>query len=79
MTNYYVTKNPNGSWNAKKQGGTRASSISLTQKEAESQAKQFCASSGGEEVRIQGRDGKFRDSNTTPPGNDPCPPKDTVY
>ncbi|WP_232425744.1 DUF2188 domain-containing protein [Mycobacterium sp. JS623] len=31
--------------------------------------------SGGGEVRVHGRDGKIRDSNTVDPGNDPFPPK----
>lgn len=76
MTNYYVTKNPNGTWNAKKEHAERASTISNTQSEAEKNAKVFSTNSGGGEVRIQGRDYKFRDSDTISPGNDPNPPKD---
>lgn len=34
---------------------------------------------GGGEVRIHGRDGKIRDSDTVPPGRDPHPPKDTRH
>ena len=79
MANYYVTKNPDGTWNAKKERAERASSISDTQSEAEKEAKAFSANTGGGEVRIQGEDYKFRDSDTVPPGNDPNPPKDKKY
>lgn len=79
MANYYVTKNPDGTWNAKKEHAERASSISDTQSEAEKDAKAFSTNTGGGEVRIQGRDYKFRDSDTVSPGNDPNPPKDTKH
>jgi len=32
---------------------------------------------GGGEVRIHGRDGQIRDSDTVGDGNDPNPPRDT--
>ncbi|MDX2082654.1 MAG: DUF2188 domain-containing protein [Rickettsiales bacterium] len=79
MTNYYVTQGQNGGWNAKKEGAERASGNYETQKEAEKAAKNFCHNSGGGEVRIQGRDGKFRDSDTVKPGNDPVPPHDKKH
>lgn len=77
MANYHVTKNPDGGWDAKKAGGQRSSGNYDTQKEAEKAAKEFSKNSGGGEVRIHGVDGKIRDSDTVPPGNDPHPPKDT--
>jgi len=79
MANYNVVKNPQGGWDAKQDKASRASSHSNTQKEAEKDAKRFSANSGGGEVRIQGRDGKFRDSDTVPPGRDPNPPKDKKH
>jgi hypothetical protein len=79
MTNYSVVKNPEGGWDTKKDGASKASSHSDTQQEAEANAKQFAANSGGGEVRIHGLDGKIRDSDTVAPGNDPNPPKDTKY
>lgn len=79
MANYYVTRNSDGSWNAKKQSANRASSISETQYQAERDAKEFSSNSGGGEVRIQDRHGKFRDSDTVAPANDPNPPKDTRH
>lgn len=79
MANYYVTKNQNGTWNAKREYANQVSSISDTQLEAERVAKEFSSHSGGGEVRIQGRDGRFRDSDTVAPGNDPYPPKDKKH
>ena len=74
----YVVKHPDG-WAVKKGGSSRASDVSRTQAEAESRAKEIVGNLGGGEVRIQGRDGKFRDSDTVAPGNDPFPPRDTKH
>lgn len=79
MANYYVTRNQNGTWNAKREHADRSSSISETQREAEADAKEFSSNSGGGEVRIQGLDNKFRDSDTVFPGNDPSSIKDTKH
>ena len=78
MANYYVTINPDGTWNSKREHSERASGVFETQIKAERQSKEFSANSGGGEVRIQGRNGRFRDSDTVP-GNDPNPPKDRKY
>lgn len=78
--NYHVSKNKTKKiWQVKKEGADRVSAKVGTQKEAERLAKQFCSKSGGGEVRIHGLDGKIRDSDTVPPGNDPCPPKDKKF
>jgi hypothetical protein len=80
MPNYHVTRDKeDNSWNVKKAGAGRISANANTQQEAEALAKQFCSNAGGGEVRIHGRDGKIRDSDTVPPGNDPNPPKDKKY
>lgn len=76
MSNYHVTKRKDGNWQAKKAGATKAATVAKTQKEAEVIAKNILGKSGGGEVRIHGRDGRIRDSDTVAPGNDPCPPKD---
>lgn len=78
MTNYHVLKKGN-QWGVKKEGAGKVSGMFPTQKEAEKAAKQFSANSAGGEVRIHGVDGKIRDSDTVPPGNDPNPPKDKVH
>jgi hypothetical protein len=74
----YVTKHPDG-WAVKKPGADRASSVHGTQKEAESRAKGIVGNLGGGEVRTQNRQGKWRDSDTVAPGNDPCPPRDRKH
>lgn len=79
MTNYHVSKHPDGGWQAKKEGVNKAAGIFDTQRKAEKAAKGFSANSGGGEVRIHGLDGKIRDSDTIKPAIDPYPPKDKVY
>ncbi|WP_370307602.1 DUF2188 domain-containing protein [Sinimarinibacterium flocculans] len=71
----FVTKHPDG-WAVRAPGGARPSAVRSTQQEAEQRAKEIVRNLGGGEVRIQGRDGRFRDSDTVPHGNDPCPPRD---
>lgn len=78
MSNYHVSKNQTGGWDARREGSQRASVSVNTQREAEQLAKQYSSNSGGGEVRIHGLDGKIRDSDTVKPGNDPNPPKDKV-
>lgn len=77
MANYHVSK-PKGSpeWTVKRAGAERASDTARTQQRAEQIAKRLSGKSGGGEVRIHGRDGKIRDSDTVPPGRDPNPPRD---
>ena len=72
----HVVPNPKGGWAVKQPGARRASSHHQTQREAESRAKEIVEHRGGGEVRIHGRDGRIRDSDTVPPGNDPLPPAD---
>lgn len=74
----YVTKHNDG-WAVKKPGAERASNVYGTQKQAESRAKEIVGNLGGGEVRIQGRNGQWRDSDTVAPGNDPCPPRDKKH
>lgn len=65
---------------AVKQGGVDApESIHQKQSRAEQQAKSTVSNLGGGEVRIQGRDGKWRDSDTVAPGRDPFPPRDKKH
>lgn len=79
MTNYYVTKNPNGGWNAKREGATKASGTFKYQVEAEKTAKNLCHNSGGGEVRIHDKSHKFRDSDTVKPGRDPSSSRDKKH
>lgn len=66
----YVVKHPDG-WAVKKANAERASEVTNTQKEAEARAKEIVSNLGGGEVRIQGKNGQWRDSDTVAPGNDP--------
>ena len=75
----YVVRNPQGGWDVKAAHAQRSSKHTRTQAEAIQHAKEIVGNAGGGEVRIQGTDGRFRDSDTIAPGNDPHPPKDTRH
>lgn len=72
----HVVPNPEGGWDVKAPGADRASVHCDTQKEAEDRAREIVRNLGGGEVRTHGRDGRVRDSDTVPHGNDPHPPTD---
>lgn len=74
----YVIKHREG-WAVKSPSANRSSSIHHTQKEAESRAKEIVSNLGGGEVRIQNRQGRWRDSDTVAPGNDPSLPRDKKH
>jgi hypothetical protein len=74
----YVTRHPEG-WAVQKPGAERASSVHDTQRGAEERAKEIVGNLGGGEVRIQDRNGRWRDSDTVPSANDPYPPRDTRH
>lgn len=74
----YVVKH-GSDWAVKKAGVETPESVHRKQSNAEQQAKVTVRSIGGGEVRIQGRDGRWRDSNTVAPGNDPFPPRDKKH
>jgi uncharacterized protein DUF2188 len=74
----YVVRHEDGRA-VKKGGADRASSVHRTQDQAEHAAKATVRNLGGGEVRIQGRDGRWRDSDTVAPGNDPFPPADKKH
>lgn len=64
------------SWAVRKAGDTRPESVHRKQSAAATSDKPTVWNLGGGEVRIQGRDGRWRDSDTVAPGNDPFPPRD---
>ena len=72
----HVVPNPKGGWDVVKPGGTRRSDHTPTQGAAIDRARDILKGSGGGEIRIHGRDGRIRDSDTIPPGRDPNPPRD---
>ena len=80
MANYHVSKGRGADHaTVKREGAERISATARTQAQAEKIAKEMCANSGGGEVRIHGRDGKIRDSDTVAPGRDPNPPRDRKH
>ncbi|TXR51557.1 DUF2188 domain-containing protein [Quadrisphaera setariae] len=74
--NRHVVANPNGGWDVKKPGSSKAGAHADTQADAIARARTIVSNNGGGEVRIHGRDGRIRDSDTIAPGNDPLPPRD---
>lgn len=75
--NRHVVPNPDGGWDVRRPDGSRASSHHDRQSDATDRARTIVSNLGGGEIIIHGRDGKIRDSDTVPPGNDPNPPRDT--
>ena len=65
-----------GGWDITKPGAERVSAHTKTQLQAEHRAKRIVRQEGGGEVRIHGRDGRIRDSDTVAPAHDPHPPID---
>lgn len=63
---YVVQNEERGGWDVVKENHERASAHFDTQAEAIARAKQIVENSGGGDgdVRIQGRDGRFRDSDS---------------
>ena len=70
--NVWVHQREDGTWQAKREGGERASGVHDTQAEAWDQAKDLARESSGEAF-LTNREGKIRERNTY--GNDPFPPK----
>lgn len=77
--NRHVVPSPRGGWDVIAPGGKRASSHHETQADAEQRAKAIVGNKGGGEVRIHGRNGQIRDSDTVPPGNDPRSRRDRKH
>jgi len=72
----HVVPSQEGGWDVKAPGGQRSSAHTETQGQAIDRAREIVGNSGGGEIVIHGRDGRIRDSDTVPPGNDPNPPRD---
>lgn len=65
-----VQRRPDGQWEVVAPGHKRASAVTGTQAEAINAARPILQNSGGGELRIKGKDGRFRDSDTVPPGHE---------
>jgi hypothetical protein len=75
----HVVPNPDGGWDVKAPGASRASAHADTQAAAELRAKEIVGRAGGGEVLIHRPNGQIRDSDTVAPGRDPFPPRDTKH
>ena len=71
--NYHVVPSDAGGWDVRREGADRASSHHPNQSDAIDAGKHLAQNSRGE-LRIHGRDGRIRDSDSY--GNDPFPPRD---
>ena len=69
--NQYVVRNDDA-WGVRGEGNSRLTSRHDTQREAINAARDI-ARNQESELRIQGRDGRFRDADSY--GNDPFPPR----
>ena len=69
--NQYVVRNGSG-WGVRGEGNQRLTRTFSTQGEAISQGRDIARNQGAE-LRIQGRDGRFREAWSY--GNDPFPPE----
>jgi hypothetical protein len=71
-----VQQRPDRSWEVVAPHAKRASRVLPTQHEAIDAARQILGNDDGGELRIKGRDGLFRDSDTVAPGHE-GPGRDT--
>jgi hypothetical protein len=69
--NQYVVRN-GSKWGVRGEGNDKLTKIFNTQKDAIDYGRTIAINQGSE-LRIQGKDAKFRDSNSY--GSDPFPPK----
>lgn len=74
-----VYRRNDGKWVNKRNDSDRASSLHNTQKDAVNAARSMLTNQGGGELITKGLDQKIRSKDTIPPGNDPCPPRDTEH
>lgn len=72
----HVTPHPEGGWQVTRPGASRAIVRTDTQAEGIDRARALLRNDSGGELVIHGRDGRIRDADTIPPGNDPFPPAD---
>jgi len=71
---HHVVPNPNGGWDVKRGGGTKAIVHTRTKAEAE-QAGRDISRNQKTEFIIHGLNGRIQRADSH--GNDPCPPRDT--
>ncbi len=70
MTNYHITKHPNG-WGLKKEGAERATRVTATKSELMEIIKGGGHSKEPSSVKIHKTDGKIQEERTYPKSKDP--------
>ena len=70
--NQHVTPNPNGGWNVKGEGNSKATKTTATKKEAIDTARDISRNQGSELV-IHGKNGRIQSKDSH--GKDPFPPR----
>ncbi|GAB6194360.1 DUF2188 domain-containing protein [Desulfocastanea catecholica] len=70
-----ISRRPDKTWENKRNDAIRPTSVHSTQRAAIDAARKNLANQGGGEVIIKGVNGRIREKNTIPPGNDDFPPK----
>lgn len=66
-----VQKRPDGDYEVRKPGASRASAVTPTQREGIARGREILENDGGGELQVRGRNGQIRAQDTIPPGNDP--------
>lgn len=69
---HHVVPNPNGGWDVKRAGASRASSHHETKRDAVDRGREI-SQNQGTEFRVHNRDGQIANSDSH--GRDPYPPK----
>ncbi len=72
-TQYHVTKRPDGQWQTKAEGASRASAVDKTKAQAVDRARDLAKSQELGQVVIHKSDGRIQTEHTY--GKDPHPPK----
>ncbi|AWH84106.1 hypothetical protein HYN59_02820 [Flavobacterium album] len=70
--NQHITRHPEGGWQVKGEGNTKATVVTNTQQEAIDAGREI-AKNQQSELLIHGKDGQIRARDSY--GNDPYPPK----
>jgi len=74
-----IYRRDDGKWANKRNDAGKSSSVHDTQQNAINSTRNMLGNQGGGELTVMGRNGRIRSKDTIPPGNDPCPPRDTEH
>lgn len=74
--NQHITKHPNGGWQVKGAGNSKATKLFKTQHEAENFGRKI-AKNQKSELITHGMNGRIRSKDSF--GNDQCPPRDKEH